>query len=350
VNDHERLRALISASLKEADHLTLYDAWKRLASLRGEVDAEEALSEIAKAFLKVEPKKDAYAFEKVLAKEVRPKEARPEKLTASLLRWMVRFLREVKELSLSKSLVEELNQQECLLHRALKESGSTGTELGEVLYATFREFKEQIRRIYESLLERDYINAYLLYVRAVKSFFNLFTLLSTLSLKRAAHEAKTDPLTGLLNRRYLMPVLKDVLELSQYAEKPFTVALLDIDDFKKINDELGHLVGDCVLKELAKLLKSFFRKGDYVFRYGGEEFLVVMPSTGKEEARRLLERLRRRVEEHLFPCTKGGLKLTVSVGACSDAYAGDREPEYYLACADANLYRAKRAGKNRVVL
>jgi len=349
VEELEKLRRIIASSLEDATSLTLYDVWKKLEGHQEDTNPEEVLHEIAKTFLKVEPKEDVYVFEEVLFKELKGGETKRNKLMATFIRWMIKFLKELSQLHLSFLLLEELSQKECVLSRTIKESGQE-TKLSKMIYRSFKNFKEQVNKLYESLKEEDYINTYLLYVRAVKTYFNFITLLSALNLKEISEEMKKDPLTGLLNRRYLNIILRDVLELSQYSETPFTVAMLDIDDFKKINDRLGHLVGDCVLREVGRILREFFRKGDYLFRYGGEEFLVLMPSTGREEAKKLLEELRKKVEEHLFLCKEHELKLTVSVGACSDTYKGDKDPTFYLKCADVKLYEAKRSGKNKVLL
>jgi len=163
-------------------------------------------------------------------------------------------------------------------------------------------------------------------------------------------ELRKDPLTGLLSRRYLYPIFKDILDLSYYTEMPFSVALMDIDNFKKINDEYGHLVGDCVLKKTANVIKVALRKSDYIFRCGGEEILVLMPSSGKEKAFNILEGIRKKVEEGIFNCNGKRVKVTASIGICSDISNGIKLPENYISCADKKLYIAKRTGKNKVVI
>ncbi len=149
-------------------------------------------------------------------------------------------------------------------------------------------------------------------------------------------EVRTDPLTGVSNRRALDETLESMFAMMHRYEHPFSVVLLDIDHFKQMNDEQGHLYGDRMLKSVARLLDDCVRDTDLVARYGGEEFVIVMPQTMLDGATIFAERLRRRVEQQL--------PLTVS-GGVSSAVDGDN-PQTLLARADAALYSAKAAGRN----
>jgi diguanylate cyclase len=151
-------------------------------------------------------------------------------------------------------------------------------------------------------------------------------------------EVRTDALTGVSNRRALDETLESMFAMMHRYEQPFSVTLLDIDHFKEINDEQGHLYGDRMLKSVARLLDDNVRDTDMVARYGGEEFVIVMPQTSLDGASIFSERLRRRVEQQL--------PLTVS-GGVSVAADGDN-PQTLLARADAALYSAKAAGRNHV--
>ncbi|WP_457680616.1 oxygen-binding di-iron domain-containing protein [Thermovibrio sp.] len=153
-----------------------------------------------------------------------------------------------------------------------------------------------------------------------------------------------DPLTGLYNRNYIESCLS---ECNNKIEN-FIVAVLDIDFFKKVNDTYGHDVGDCVLKEVAKLLKENFRKEDCIVRFGGEEFLVIMKECPFEAACKKMEKIRKRVEEREFCKEKGlNLKITVSIGVCQFKSVNDFETAFKR--ADEKLYEAKRKGRNKVV-
>ena len=151
-------------------------------------------------------------------------------------------------------------------------------------------------------------------------------------------EVRTDPLTGVSNRRALDETLISMFAMMHRYELPFSIVIVDIDHFKKINDEQGHLYGDSILKSVAKLLDDNVRDTDVVTRYGGEEFVIVMPQTPLSGACEFSDRLRQDVERNL--------PLTISGGVAA-AVDGDN-PQTLLARADAALYSAKAAGRNRV--
>jgi diguanylate cyclase len=151
-------------------------------------------------------------------------------------------------------------------------------------------------------------------------------------------EVRTDPLTGVSNRRALDETLVSMFAMMNRYELPFSIVIVDIDHFKKINDEQGHLYGDSILKSVAKVLDDNVRDTDVVTRYGGEEFVIVMPQTPLEGACIFSDRLRENIEQKL--------PLTIS-GGVSGAVDGDN-PQTLLARADAALYSAKAAGRNRV--
>ncbi len=151
-----------------------------------------------------------------------------------------------------------------------------------------------------------------------------------------------DSLTSLYNRKKLDEVMAYELKRAARTRRPFSVVLIDIDDFKKVNDELGHLAGDNVLKDLALILKNNVREADLVFRWGGEEMLVFTPETGALGIRRLSEKLRKAVAGHSFEC---GKRITISLGAAT--YKPRDTHSDIIARADKALYRAKTQGKNR---
>jgi two-component system, cell cycle response regulator len=162
--------------------------------------------------------------------------------------------------------------------------------------------------------------------------------------------AITDALTGLHNRRYMESHLSTLVEQSAAREKPLTVLVLDIDYFKSVNDTHGHQAGDDVLREFAQRLRKSIRGIDLACRYGGEEFVVVMPETDMAVATMVAERLRRRIASEPFPIEEGNasVEITISVGLAARASASDTAASV-LKRADQALYRAKRDGRNRVV-
>jgi diguanylate cyclase (GGDEF)-like protein len=153
----------------------------------------------------------------------------------------------------------------------------------------------------------------------------------------------TDHLTKLYNTRKLEEDLAKEISRHRRYGHPLSAIMADVDDFKKINDRLGHLVGDDVLREVATIIKSNVRTVDLAVRYGGEEFLVLCPDTGLEQAHRLAEKLRRFVEVNDFMAVGS---VTLSLGAAQ--LAPNEDARTFLGRADEKLYEAKQNGKNRV--
>lgn len=162
--------------------------------------------------------------------------------------------------------------------------------------------------------------------------------------------AATDALTGLYNRRYLDERLDEELSRSTRHSLNFSLMLIDLDNFKIYNDQCGHIAGDNALKKVASLLRSSARDIDIVARFGGEEFMVLLPDTGKKEATFVAERIRKAIESHPFPreASLPGGKLTTSIGVSTFPDDGDF-PSSLVNAADIALYQAKNQGRNLVI-
>jgi len=161
--------------------------------------------------------------------------------------------------------------------------------------------------------------------------------------------AVTDELTGLYNRRYFDRHLTLMLDKAREQHRDMAVMLIDMDFFKAVNDTYGHDTGDAVLREFALRLRRNIRGVDLACRYGGEEFVVLMPDTDYRQAQGVAERVRMAVAERSFEIASGrGLTITISVGLALNESQVD-SPEALLKRADVALYRAKREGRNRVV-
>jgi diguanylate cyclase (GGDEF)-like protein len=162
-------------------------------------------------------------------------------------------------------------------------------------------------------------------------------------------QAVTDELTGLFNHRRFQEVMTAEVERARRYGHELGLIMLDIDNFKQINDTYGHLQGDEVLREVARVLRQSSREIDEPARYGGEEMAVALPQTDLEGAFQFAERVRRRIEALALPLPDGDgvLRVTASFGAASLAAAGGIDKDALVAAADAALYQAKRAGKNR---
>lgn len=170
-------------------------------------------------------------------------------------------------------------------------------------------------------------------------------------LRRVEQLSLTDNLTGLRNRRFLAHNLEQSFQLAARHRVPVCLAILDIDGFKGVNDARGHLAGDQVLKGLAKILLSFFRKSDVVIRWGGDEFLLILFDVAPDRAEQLLDELGREVSGHLFPWPDGGIRITVSIGWTPSDQAALSPAKLHEAIArvDAALYAAKNSGRGQVV-
>ena len=177
-----------------------------------------------------------------------------------------------------------------------------------------------------------------------------YTDLLRSNLDQSLEAAVTDPLTGLHNRRYMSSQLDPLVERATQGGEPVAALLLDIDHFKKINDNFGHDAGDEVLREFAVRLASNVRAVDLPCRHGGEEFVVIMPDTSLSAAERIAERIRLHVSGSPFRVAGGReiLSVTISIGVAATKGAGD-SPEQLLKRADEALYEAKETGRNRVI-
>ena len=158
-----------------------------------------------------------------------------------------------------------------------------------------------------------------------------------------------DGLTGLYNRRQFEIGLEQEYNRTRRHPSDFSLAIMDIDFFKKVNDTYGHQYGDYVLKTVSDLLKQSFRKTDLLYRYGGEELVVIMPETNIEGAVIPVQRLRRMVEEYDFDYNGVKAKVTISIGLTMN-YQDFNSSADLLKSADEALYKAKESGRNRVIL
>lgn len=168
--------------------------------------------------------------------------------------------------------------------------------------------------------------------------------------RKVEQHSITDKLTGLLNRRRFDEALaQEILRAERYRH-PLALVIFDVDHFKRYNDRHGHVRGDAVLREVGKVLERTKRATDLAFRYGGEEFCLLLPETGLAEAKELAERLRRAVEKEAFigEHTQPGARLTISLGVAM--FVPGDDPKALVVRADAALYNAKQQGRNRVEL
>jgi len=155
-----------------------------------------------------------------------------------------------------------------------------------------------------------------------------------------------DGLTGVHNKRYLLEFLEREIARSKRHHRPLSLAMLDLDHFKNVNDTYGHLVGDTTLKRVAHLIQDRVRQDELLARYGGEEFAVVLPETDLAGALAFGEMVRRQIEDFYFTFDEQNISVTVSVGVAT--LGPNEDADELIGNADRQLYRAKSAGRNRV--
>ena len=167
--------------------------------------------------------------------------------------------------------------------------------------------------------------------------------------ERLRFMSQTDALTGLDNRRHLNERIDEMFQHAQRLSEPFSLVMCDLDKFKSVNDTYGHQAGDEVLKQLAKMLKDEAREIDRVGRYGGEEFMLLLPGTVLDAAVTFAERVRKRIETHTFTFDGGTLQRTASFGVSGWPHPSIDASDALVRTADDALYVAKETGRNRVI-
>lgn len=160
--------------------------------------------------------------------------------------------------------------------------------------------------------------------------------------------AITDDLTGVFNRRYLLELARKELERARRYQHPLSLILFDLDHFKQINDRFGHPMGDITLQKIAHLCRLTIRATDIFGRYGGEEFLIITPETGFQEAMEVAERFRKQVEKFAIETERGTIRLTISLGIATLKAGTQMSLEELITKTDDALYAAKAQGRNRV--
>jgi diguanylate cyclase (GGDEF)-like protein len=189
-----------------------------------------------------------------------------------------------------------------------------------------------------------------------RSIVREVTMINTIASRYVAfayemYDAKSmsymDDLTGLYNQRYLPMVLEHEIERSKRSKQPFSVLFLDVDYFKMVNDSRGHLVGSKLLIEISHILKQSVRSCDYSFRYGGDEFLVVLVGTDPANGKMVAERIRKTVEDHAFAIEGHQMKLTVSIGLAGYPEHA-QSAQGVIQLADQAMYYGKHKSRNIV--
>ncbi len=209
-----------------------------------------------------------------------------------------------------------------------------------IIFMTARTDDESIHKAY-NVGAVDYITKP---IKKLELLARVHTQLKLSRMIKCLKEASvTDGLTKLYNHKKILELLSLEIDRAKRYQRPLSIMMLDIDHFKRVNDEYGHVIGDRVLERLAIEVKDQIRDLDTVGRYGGEEFLIIFPEINKSQAYQVAERLRKSVESLTFD---NGLTITISGGL---AEFSDKKDQLLVNEADNNLYKAKNSGRNRIV-
>jgi diguanylate cyclase (GGDEF)-like protein len=238
------------------------------------------------------------------------------------------------------------------LCRSIREGGKEPYTY--ILLLTARDRKQDIAEAFEAGVD-DYLrkpfdaNELKARLRAGRRILNLQE--SLISARNALQfQASHDHLTGLWNRGAILEALRNELARAERQGTSVASVLTDLDHFKRINDTYGHLAGDEVLREAARRMSSSVRLYDTLGRYGGEEFLVIMPGCDCSSAVKVAERVRAQICAEPIDTSKGQIRITLSAGVAVSCEGSDKDPAILLHAADEALYRAKANGRNRVEL
>jgi diguanylate cyclase len=217
---------------------------------------------------------------------------------------------------------EDVNQLNVLLEEVLRETRGVQASA--------------LRSRQEVLRARERVNVAELKIRELEN-----------QLELVSEKVLRDHLTGTLNRRGLSEAFDREIALAECQSQPLSVALLDIDNFKDLNDTFGHQVGDDALVHLAQVIKDTIRPSDNVARFGGEEFMILLPNSDTEHATTVITRLQRELTKRFFLHDNGKVLITFSAGITA-CLPGEAQAAA-ITRADRALYQAKRMGKNRVI-
>lgn len=222
-------------------HLTLYDVWEILRNMLPFEEAYRTINEIAREFIVREAKDDTFVLERMFVQKLNETNLKNRETILNFLDWLINFCKELSTLKIT-SKPEVCDEPHFINLLRVGRLFYGDKNILKQVESAYLEVLSRAARVCEDIEKERFINAYLHYTKILKTSFELVALLSLESVQQLSEEAKTDPLTGLLNRRYMHLILKDIAELASITEQPFTIAIVDIDDFKRINDTYGHLV------------------------------------------------------------------------------------------------------------
>jgi diguanylate cyclase (GGDEF)-like protein len=236
--------------------------------------------------------------------------------------------------------IKAQEEQKCQEEDSKRVADSTEKELIKTLASTLFREQEQRREIDPKEVQ-EHID---LLLKINEKYTEFEVAKARCPKSTPSDDIARDYLTGVFNTRYLNKALIEEIARSDDHDTPLTMLMLDIDAFKRVNDTFGHLVGDDVLKSVAGILRSCVRSSDFVFRFGGDEFIVLLPGIGLDRGLHIANNIRDRIGTSSFGLV---CKITVTIAACE--HETGEAPERFLARADQAMYRAKRGGDDDMI-
>jgi diguanylate cyclase (GGDEF)-like protein len=258
-----------------------------------------------------------------------------------------------KAIEVKRGLKEIYKFQDAQIDEIIDTVGEKAREVMELFTIEPGDMKPFSQIMQEAIDELSHMNfsyeQLVLELKQAKRRADQLAMNLKLANDRLRQIAFRDELTGLYNHRYFQEVIESELDKSVRYKNPLSLLLIDIDSFKNINDTFGHLTGDHVLKEVSQIMIKLVRHIDIIARYGGDEFAIILPETGKTGGKVLAQRLRRGIEQHQMKQDNQSVTVTVSIGLVSTDMANVTITKNALiAQSDQALYKAKRNGRNRV--
>ena len=266
--------------------------------------------------------------------------------------WLTKLAQHIK--IKNKNNFPELNEKMCEFGRWIDNAAK------EIIHndLTYTRIKDMHRNIHlyakriHNIIESDSYHVLITYLEKTEFLsLSMGTELSFLDNIIINKKISKDSLTGALNRHTLKNIFQNQYELALATNNPFMLAMCDLDFFKHVNDTYGHIAGDYVLKSFVNIVKKNTRKSDIILRYGGEEFIIILPAMTADKGYAVLEKIRTAVEQSVLEFNKQSIHLTISIGAM------EIKPEHlyrknfldkYIAIVDKKLYKAKENGRNRI--
>lgn len=302
---------------------------------------DEAINGSAIGYLNEMIRYDLVIIQKLLEESI------AQKFVNEHLFWIERVCFDIKNYRKTPSV--ELDTTKCILGRWLKtceKENLLGKEELDRLHAMHSKIHSITQSVYDALAKKEYHSLLIDYSFLVRHSQHInYELHQVVTQKDLLEKSHTDSLTKLPNRTSL-EAKTETIKLDKHSN--FAIAMLDLDFFKDINDSYGHLCGDYILQEIGAILQKSLRKSDHVFRYGGEEFLLLLNDTDADEVLERLERLRESIKNRVFCYKNSDISITVSMGITHYQHKKHKNIQDIISQADTALYKAKKSGRNRI--